>query len=135
MIIWIDDVLIACNDLYVLDDFKNNLSQKFRMKDLGELSWFLGIKFDQTDNCITMNQSKYISKMLHGFNMNDCHPKPSPCVATATNFDIADSKAYNQKLYQEIIGSLIYVMSCTWPDIVSLFQNCLSSCTALLILI
>ena len=117
VIIWVDDVLIACNDLHVLDDFKNNLSQKFRMKDLGELSWFLGIKFDQTDNCITMNQSKNISKMLHRFNMNDCHPKPSPCVATATNFDIADSKACNQKLYQEIIGSLIYVMSCTRPDI------------------
>ena len=95
VIIWVDDVLIACNDLHVLDDFKNNLSQKFRMKDLGELSWFLGIKFDQTDNCITMNQSKNISKMLHRFNMNDSHPKPSPCVATATNFDIVDSKPCN----------------------------------------
>ena len=117
VIIWVDDVLISSNNLQALNEFKINLSNTFRMKDLGSLSYFLGIKFDLKAHCIKMNQSKHISKILDRFQMNNCFPKYSPCDVNVTNFDFPDSKLCDIKLYQEIVGSLIYVMSCTRPDI------------------
>ena len=117
LILFVDDVLIASNDDIALTKFKSSLSNKFKMKDIGDLSWFLGIKFDISCNEIKMSQSKSINKLVERFGMTDCHSKPVPCDLNQKNFDDMHSKPANKTLYQEIIGSLIYIMSCTRPDI------------------
>ena len=43
---WVDDLLIVSDNEPIMSKFKLALSEKFKMKDLGQLSWFLGIKFD-----------------------------------------------------------------------------------------
>lgn len=45
------------------------------MKDLGVLSWFLGIQFKCKNDFIEMSQSKFVEKILERFNMSDCKPK------------------------------------------------------------
>ena len=116
LIVWVDDLLIVSNDDDSLNNFKLSLSNKFNMKDMGKLSWFLGIKFDINDNEIKMSQSKNITKMLDRFGLNEGHPKPIPADVTINQNDL-NSKPADKQLYQEIVGSLIYVMSCTRPDI------------------
>ena len=58
----------------LLERVKESLYQKFKVKDLGKLSWF---------NCngttIEMSQSQYIDKILHKSEMSDCIPKSTPC--------------------------------------------------------
>ena len=51
---------------------------RFKMKDLGVLSWFLGIKFKCENDCIEMSQSKFVEKIMERFNMSDCRPKAVP---------------------------------------------------------
>ena len=87
------------------------------MTDLGQLSWFLGIKFECKHDRIKMNQSKYIERILSKFNMENCKTRQTPC---EMNFNkISDDKVelIDDKLYREIVGSLIYVMIATRPDI------------------
>ena len=85
------------------------------MKDLGVLSWFLGIEFKCQKDIIEMNQTKYVEKILKRFQRDDCKPRSTPC-------DV-DSKSYDSKelsdatLYRDIVGSLIYCMSATRPDL------------------
>ena len=52
---------------------------RFKMKDLGVLSWFLGIQFKCKDDCIEMNQNQCVEKILSKFTMSDCKPKAVPC--------------------------------------------------------
>ena len=50
----------AASDIDAVCDVKKSLSEKFRMKDMGDLTWFLGIEFRCTEDNIEMNQSKYV---------------------------------------------------------------------------
>ena len=61
---WVDDILVAASNKYILDVFKDNLSKCFKIKDIGELSWFLGIQF-----CRSEKFHKYKSNLLHKSNL------------------------------------------------------------------
>jgi len=45
LIVWVDDIIISTTSSKLLESVKESLCQKFKMKDLGELSWFLGTQF------------------------------------------------------------------------------------------
>ena len=96
-------------------EVKTSLNSKFKMTDLGKLSWFLGIQFECKNSTIKMNQSRYIEK-ISKFDMADCKPCSTPCEMdirkTSDKVDFIDSKPYC-----EIIGCLIYIMVATRPDI------------------
>ena len=51
---------IAGGNTDVLKKAKESLMMRFKMKDLGVLSWFLGIKFKCENDCIEMSQSKFV---------------------------------------------------------------------------
>ena len=44
LLVYVDDVLIACNDKAKVDRFKVMLDDKFKLKDLGDLKYFLGLE-------------------------------------------------------------------------------------------
>ena len=91
IIVWVDDIIVAANNTQSLVEMKNSLSQMFTMKDLGPLSWYLGIQFKCGDDCIEMDQSKYVENILNRFGMTDCKPKPTPCEIDANKVRYADS--------------------------------------------
>ena len=101
------------------------------MKDLGKLKWFLGTEFGRNENGIQMNQTRYIQKILSKFKLSDCKPKPSPCILGFETKTSKDSQELTDpKLYRAIVGSLIYVMTGTRPDlcyvVTKLSQKCLN---------
>ena len=92
--------------------------KRFKMKDLGVLSWFLGIQFRCESDCIEMNQNQYVERILSKFKMSDCKPKAVPCELGANKAcETNGSESENANLYREIVGSLIYLMTCTRPDL------------------
>ena len=119
LIVWVDDIIISGTTLGVLESVKSALSRKFKMKDLGNLSWFLGTSFECNEGSVIMSQKQYVEKILSKFNMADCKPKPIPCVSGAEKeSENVDSPLLDDpKLYRAIVGSLIYVMTGTRPDI------------------
>ena len=117
-IVWVDDIIIAGSNTDVLKKAKESLMMRFKMKDLGVLSWFLSIQFKCGKDCIEMNQRKFVEKILERFNMSDCKPKAVPCELGANKTSaVNESEFENVKLYREIVGSLIYLMTCTRPDL------------------
>ena len=87
------------------------------MKDIGVLSNFLGMEFSFTQDCIFMTQTKYCLKILDKFNMSDCKPKSLPCDASINTMTKDSEELDDPRLYREIIGSLIYIMVGTRPDL------------------
>ena len=60
-----DDVLIACNDKAEVDRFKVMLDDKFKLKDLGGLKYFLGLEVARPDKGIALCQRKYTLELLN----------------------------------------------------------------------
>ena len=95
---------------------KTRLNCRFKMTDLGKLYGFLGIQFECENSSIKMNKSRYIEKILSKFGMVECKPCSTPSEMdikkTRDEVDLIDSQPNC-----EIIGSLIYIMVATRPDI------------------
>jgi hypothetical protein len=94
------------------------LMGEFKMRDLGDLSWILGIKVERTPEKIELSQQAYIKSVLEKFGMQDSKPSPTPLPYKWEN-DTTDATVpfANIQLYQQIVGSLIYLSNKTRPDI------------------
>jgi Reverse transcriptase (RNA-dependent DNA polymerase) len=71
LILYVDDILLMGNDIFILDEVKSSLKKIFSMKDLGEITYVLGIKIyrDRSRKLIGLSQGIYIYKVLKRFNM------------------------------------------------------------------
>lgn len=66
--VFVDDLIIACNDDQLLCQVKN-MHVKFKMTDLGDLIWFLGIHFERGEDYIALSQTKYLENLLNAHGM------------------------------------------------------------------
>ncbi|KAH9750809.1 Integrase catalytic domain-containing protein [Citrus sinensis] len=125
LVLYVDDILLIGNDIGQMSSVKIWLSQNFSMKDLGDAMYILGIRIyrDRSRKLIGLCQAKYIEKILKKFNMWDSKRGFIPF-----RHGIHLSKSMSPKTYDEIermnkipyasaIGSLMYAMLCTRPDI------------------
>ena len=109
LLIWVDDIAIACSNVSMLDEVKAMLSQKFKMKDLGVISRFLSIDFKSVPGKITMDQEDYLLKVLERFGMTICKPEPLPSRQKLIFSENAEP--FDSPKYREAIGCLIYAMT------------------------
>ena len=80
LVLYVDDILLATNDLNLLRDAKKFMSNNFEMKDLGNASYVLGIQIyrDHSKDILGLSQKGYIEKLLQRYNMQDCKPLDTP---------------------------------------------------------
>ncbi|GKG14009.1 zinc finger, CCHC-type containing protein, partial [Tanacetum coccineum] len=95
---------------------KEFLSSRFSMKDMGEPGVILGIRIKHESNGITISQSYYIEKVLKKFNYFDWTLVSTP-MNTSEKLMPNNGQAVSQLEYSRMIGCLMYVMTCTRPDI------------------
>ncbi|GJV64261.1 zinc finger, CCHC-type containing protein [Tanacetum coccineum] len=103
-------------DQVQVDLTKEFLSSMFSIKDMGEANVILGIRIKHESNGIAIPQSYYIEKVLKKFNYFDCTPVITP-MDTSKKMMPNNGQAVSQLEYFMMIGYLMYVMTCTWPDI------------------
>ena len=123
--IYVDDILIFGSNMNVVNQFKIQISNAYKMKDMGEIKSFLGIEItrDRSQLSIFVSQHKYLTKVLNKFGMFDCNPAPTPLMADQIphllklKTDLKGQEPKPHPLYRSAIGSLIYAMVVTRPDI------------------
>ena len=64
LLLYVDDMIITGDDLSGIQELKNFLSQQFEMKDLGHLSYFLGLEITHSTDGLYLTQAKYASELL-----------------------------------------------------------------------
>ena len=101
-----------------MEQTKKILSNRFKMTDLGVIKKFLGIDFAVTeDGSVTMSQRNYVEKVLQRFQMDESNPRSYP-MSDSYYKDVDESENLEDvKSYQELVGCLIYIMTCTRPDL------------------
>ena len=81
LVLYVDDILLASSDVSLLQETKK-LSSKLDMKDLGEVSFVLGIEIhrDRRKGVLGLSQKAYIERILKKFSMHKCSSSPVPIV-------------------------------------------------------
>ena len=80
LILYVDDILLATNELGFLHKTKKFLSNNFKMKDMGEVSYVIWIEIlhNRSQGLISLSQKAYINKVLERFRMKKCLTSPVP---------------------------------------------------------
>ena len=125
LILYVDDMLIAGNNSDEIAALKSKLNATFDMKDLGAASHILGMRITQNRDkkVLFVSQSAYIDKVLKHFNMEKGKAMSAPLpphVKLSLN-DCPKSNADKAEMakvpYSSAVGSIMYAMICTRPDI------------------
>jgi len=117
--VYVDDMVLAgVPDL--IKEVKEMLASKFSLKDLGRLTYFLGISVAQNQEELTtwMGQPAYVKSVLEKRNMSDCKQVTIPTDPGSYLLQATETEeAVEQRQYQSLVRSLMYLSVCTRPDI------------------
>jgi len=82
IVLYVDDILLASNDLCLLHETKQFLSQNFEMEDLCEASYVIGIEIhiDRKQRISKLFQKTYIEKDLERFRLNNSSASITPII-------------------------------------------------------
>lgn len=130
ILVYVDDILLTGDKLEMIEDTKTALHKAFKIKDLGELKYLLGIEFARSQEGIgiVMHQRKYALELISDTGLSAAKPVATPMEVTTkltTNeydehvkepTDPKDEALADQGAYQRIIGKLMY-LTVTRPDI------------------
>ena len=128
ILIFVDDIIVVYNHDNIINKFITHLQNIFKLRDLGELSWFLGIninisKDNKNNIIIKINQNQYIKNMLNKYGFNNKSTKRSRIPIKIknnndTNNNNNNNITNNYKFdYNSVTGSLLYAAIATRPDI------------------
>ncbi len=114
IVIYVDDLIIIGDSDANIFDLKKLLKQKFEVKDLGELCYFLGIKVIQSPKGIWLLQMQYALNKLSEYGMTGCKPISIPLEQNVKLSADEGDLVEDTTMYRLIVGSLIY-MTITRP--------------------
>jgi hypothetical protein len=125
LLLYVDDTLIAGSSIEEINNLKKQLSKQFAMKDLGPAKQILGMRIirDRANGTLKLAQTEYVKKILSRFSMDEAKSVSTPL---GSHFRLTkdqspkteQEQAYMSKVpYASAIGSLMYTMVCTRPDI------------------
>jgi len=121
----LDDMPIASRDKSLIHKLKTQLSNEFDMKELRATKKILGMEIsrDRQVGKLFLSQQKYIERVLDRFNMNNCKLVSTPLAAhlKLSSKLCPDTKEEMKHMshvpYASAVGSLMYAMVCTRPDL------------------
>ncbi|KAH9679836.1 hypothetical protein KPL71_026295 [Citrus sinensis] len=125
LLLYVDDMLVAGPNKDQVQELKAQLAKEFEMKDLGPANKILGMQIhrDRNNRKIWLSQKNYLKKILRHFNIQDCKSIFTPL---PVNFKLSSSmcpsneaerKDMSRVPYASAVGSLMFAMICTRPDI------------------
>ena len=62
--VYVDNVKVFCPESSIINKLKVYHSKNYKLRDLGEVEWYLGMKINRTDSVIIFTQTKYINNLL-----------------------------------------------------------------------
>ncbi|CAI7761295.1 unnamed protein product [Closterium sp. NIES-53] len=119
VLVYIDDSVFATLDNEALALVKVELQERDTCTDLGELRSYLGLQIirDRARRTITLTQSHMVQQVLQRFDFSWSSPQPTP-LSTGHSLSAppSDESVEPSGPYPELVGCLMYLMTCTRPD-------------------
>ncbi|GKV06593.1 hypothetical protein SLEP1_g18466 [Rubroshorea leprosula] len=114
-------VIVDASNKEGIAKLKELLCRSFQMKDLGPLTYFLGLEVHSSSRGYAVNQQKYVLDLIQFANLSN-----DKCVDTPMEVNVKLRKEDGEKLsnpsfYRQLVGRLLY-LTMTRPDIAYAMQ-------------
>ncbi|CAI7886546.1 unnamed protein product [Closterium sp. NIES-54] len=120
ILVYVDDLVFATADTAGLAHVKSELQKRHTCTDLGELRSYLGLQItrDRAQRTITLTQSHMVQQVLQRFDFMYSSPQATP-LSTRHSLSAlpSDESVEPSGPYPELVGCLMYLMTCTRPDL------------------
>jgi len=120
----VDDCTLTGSSRKLMGLFKNEIRARYKITDLGPISWVLGMKViqDRVAQTISLSQEPYIDAIIAKYNFSDLKPvsipmDPNVQLSRTRPMSIADTAHMKNIPYRATMGSLMYLAVTTCPDI------------------
>ncbi|CAI7776748.1 unnamed protein product [Closterium sp. NIES-53] len=120
ILVYIDDLVFATADMTALFEVKSELQKRHTCIDLGELQRYLGLQItrDRAAPTITLSQSHMVQQVLQRFRLQHSTTQPTPLAENhILTGPFPDEPFEPSDSYPELVGCLMYLMTCTRPDL------------------
>ncbi|XP_057463867.1 uncharacterized mitochondrial protein AtMg00810-like [Actinidia eriantha] len=116
LLVYVDDVLLASDSILEIERLKTFLDEKFTIKDLGQLKYFLGLEVARSKTGISLCQRKYTLDILEDTSLTGSKPAAFPMESTL-KLSANDTNLYEDSSgYQKLISRLL-CLTITMPDL------------------
>ncbi|CAI5481719.1 unnamed protein product [Closterium sp. Yama58-4] len=120
ILVYVDDLVFATADTAGLAYVKSELQRRHTCTDLGELTSYLGLRItrDRARRTITLTQLHMVQQVLQRFRFTYSSPQSTP-LPTGHSLSAlpSDESVEPSGPYPELVGCLMYLMTCTRPDL------------------
>nr|GEZ56893.1 retrovirus-related Pol polyprotein from transposon TNT 1-94 [Tanacetum cinerariifolium] len=121
--IYVDDIIFASINTAMCDEFANQITNKFKISMMEQLSFFLGLQISQSPRGIFINQSKYASKIVKKYGLHSTDSVDTPMIENKKLDEDLQGKPVDATLYRGMIGSLMY-LTANRPDLIYVVCLC-----------
>jgi hypothetical protein len=115
LLVYVDDILLTGSNSAMLHHLIQLLSSEFKLRDLGDVHYFLGIEVQSTVMSLMLRQHKYILDILTRAGMTSCKPVDT-LVSSSKVTLLPDHSFFDPTRFCQIVGALQY-LTFTRPDI------------------
>ncbi|GJS73407.1 retrovirus-related pol polyprotein from transposon TNT 1-94 [Tanacetum coccineum] len=115
--IYVDSIIFASTNTAMCNEFANQMTTKFKMSMMGQMSFFLRLQISQSPRGIFINQSKYASEIAKKYGMLTSDYVDPPMVEKSRLDEDLQGNPVDATLYCGMIGSLMYLIS-SIPDLI-----------------
>ena len=120
LLVYVDDIIAASKSAAAVDAAKAGILKAFKARDMGSPSYFLGMHItrDSKKGVLQLGQRQYVVSLLERFGLTEANPVRLPMGAGVRLQKEGDLLPDDAKaVYQEMLGALLYLATCTRPDI------------------
>nr|GEW90119.1 retrovirus-related Pol polyprotein from transposon TNT 1-94 [Tanacetum cinerariifolium] len=121
--IYVDDIIFALTNPKACDIFSNEISSKFQMSMMGQMSFLLGLQVSQNYEGIFINQSKFAFEILKKFRIESCDTVDTPVVDRLKLDEEPLGIPVDKTRFCSMVGSLMY-LTASRPDLVFAVRMC-----------
>ena len=107
--VYVDDLIVTGAEQRDINAFKEKMKSMFCMSDLDLLTYYLGIKVEQTGNAITLRQSAYARKLLERSGLGECRASQTPMEEKVKLSKDSTAPLVDATSYRSIVGGLRYL--------------------------
>nr|GEU97938.1 hypothetical protein [Tanacetum cinerariifolium] len=119
----VDDIIFASTNTAMCDEFANQMTNKFKMSMMGQMSFFLGLQISQSPRGIFINQSKYAFKIVKKYGLQSTDFVDTPMIKNKKLDEDLQGKPVDTTLYRGMIGSLMHLLA-SRPDLIYVVGLC-----------